>query len=212
MKQRIAKMFRTPYYIDVAGSSYGFQRLTDAITRLGQIYGRETAKSAGAERLSTLQARILRDLGESECSISHFARTYSVTSATVSDSIRVLAERQLVTKRRDPNDARSILVSATKQGQEAADATTTWIGRIQAVLAELGQDEQEQMYGSLTALIEAIDRASGIERSCERCYHLAINCDADAASAPHFCRFYHLPLREAELRTDCPDFAESRTH
>ncbi|MFC6354926.1 MarR family winged helix-turn-helix transcriptional regulator [Luethyella okanaganae] len=76
-----------------------------------------------------------------------------VSSGTMTNRIDRLAERDLVTRRTDPNDGRGILVAMTPAGLSRVDAAITRLVDAEAVLlSTLTPADQERMTGLLRRL------------------------------------------------------------
>lgn len=135
-----------------------------------------------------------------------------ISPATVSDSLRVLAAKGLITKTRHRGDARSVLVMITDAGREAATGAAQTLETVRQVVADWDERRLSELLPAVSELIDHLgkDNAACVDGLCLACKHFAINCDREGSSAPHFCRAFNLPLREVDLRVDCSEF-KSRT-
>jgi len=76
-----------------------------------------------------------------------------VTSGTMTNRIDRLEKRGLVSRRPDPADGRSIIVSLTQAGKELVDAAFTELLNLEAeLLADLSATEQSQLADLLKEL------------------------------------------------------------
>ena len=185
-------------------------KIATGLMRVSQVLGSQAMAAAGFSGLSALQVQILNDLISrgGPLTVSHFARRSQISTATVSDSIRVLTEKGLVAKVRDRADARSVLISITEKGRETAVESSIWTERLRRLVAEWEQDRQGEVLSALITIIDAFQKEGEIstDRMCVACRYFAINCEMGESAAPHYCRFFNTPLRAIDIRIDCPEF------
>lgn len=189
-------------------------RFAEGLVRLGQILAASMSAAAVSRGLSQLQLEILscmltRESGEP---VGFLAKRFMISSATISDSLRVLQAKGLITKTRHPDDARSVLVMITVAGREAATEAVTVIERVSRIVADWDESRRAEMHPAICELINRLQKAtaSPVDRMCLTCLHFAINCDLEGNSAPYFCRAFNIPLREIELRIECGEFESQK--
>ncbi|HWO56632.1 MAG TPA: MarR family transcriptional regulator [bacterium] len=186
------------------------ERIADGLMRLAQVIGSLNTATAVARGLSALQLQMLQLLaqrGGSE-TVGFFARRFLIKASTVSDSLRVLESRGLVSKRRDHADARVVHIAITPEGREAVAIAAASAEKLKRLVAGWDEGRRAVILPALIDLIDGLQREGAIpvDRMCVACRYFAINCDTDGGSAPYFCRFINAPLRALDLRVDCPDF------
>jgi DNA-binding MarR family transcriptional regulator len=170
-----------------------------------------TMSSAASTRgLSQLQLEILSLLASRKSGqrVGSVARYFMISAATVSDSLRVLETKRLITKTRDPDDARSKMVTITDAGQVAASGFSVVIEKVRQIVSDWDEDRRAEVLPAVIAVIDGLRDEGTVrdDRMCTSCRYFAINCDLESHSAPYFCRFFDLPLQVRDLRVDCPDF------
>lgn len=182
--------------------------MSDGLLRISQILGGALNALAGSRGLSALQLQILwllerRDGTET---VGNLARRFMISAATVSDSLRVMAEKGLITKSRQRRDSRTVDVAITALGREAVAAATALHERLNRIIAEWDETRRIDLRAALFALIAGLQSDSPTlhDRMCVTCRHFAINCDLNSDSAPYYCRSLSGPLRATDLRFDCP--------
>lgn len=185
-------------------------RIADGLLRVAQVIGSLNTASAGALGLSALQLQMLQLLAQRSGSetVGFFARRFMISAPTVSDSLRVLESRGLVSKSRDSADARVVNVAITPEGREAVAAAAASAEKLKLLVAGWDEGRRAEILPALIDLIDGLQREGMIpvDRMCVACRYFAINCDTEGGSAPYFCRFINAPLRALDLRVDCPDF------
>jgi DNA-binding MarR family transcriptional regulator len=92
-------------------------------------------------------------------------RATLVTSGTMTNRIDRLAAAGLVRRAPDPRDRRGVLVTLSERGVAVVDAALTdLLGREQALLAGLGEDQRQQLAGLLRTLLAPFDADSRQQR------------------------------------------------
>ncbi len=203
-------MIRTPNYIYVPQDSDLKSRIATGVFRLAQILAATVSSAAAIRGVSQLQMEILALLADRKSGerVGSIARRFMISAATISDSLRVLEAKGLITKTRDRDDARSVLITITDAGRQATSAYAASIEKVLGIASEWDESRCAEVLPAVIALIDGLQKegAAPVDRICTTCRHFAINCDLESQSAPYFCRFLDIPLQVTDLRIDCPDF------
>lgn len=184
-------------------------KIAVGLIRVGQALSAMRNSFAGDAGLSGLQVQLLIDLAASARprGISHLAGRHGLTAATISDSIRVLAEKGLVTKSTSVADGRAVNISLTREGRHVAAAASEWAQMLVDVVSSWDENRRGEVLAALVSLIGAMQREGWIQtdRMCTVCRFFERD-RYPGTSSPHHCRFIDAPLRLVDLRIDCPDF------
>lgn len=184
-------------------------RFADALERLANGLRHHDQRQADAVGLTPLQLRLLRStatLTGGRRRTGALAAELDVTQPTVSDALRVLAQKGLLDRIEDPQDRRASLAVPATAGREL-------LGRLEdhrALLAPtLGRLPAAQKGTALEVLLTLIAGmlAGGtisVARTCTTCRFFAPDAHDDD-DAPHHCRLLDQPLPLTQLRTDCPE-------
>jgi DNA-binding MarR family transcriptional regulator len=132
-------------------------RLRRISLRLNSI--RATAfKSAGLAIWEFDVLAALRRAGEPfRLSPAQLVRVTMVTSGTLSNRLDLLEERQLVERRRNPDDGRGVLVHMTDEGRELVDRAMIALVELEETqLGALERAERDQLIELLRRLGDAI--------------------------------------------------------
>ncbi|MBI2118915.1 MAG: winged helix-turn-helix transcriptional regulator [Elusimicrobia bacterium] len=179
--------------------------------RLQTLYRSLLHENATELNLTALQIQILSTLqtypqGISINSLSHHLR---LTHPTLSDAVSVLVRKKLVNKRLFPQDRRAVVLQLTPKGVQKSGAASHWIQIISESMSSMSLDQKSSLLKALLQIIDQLKSSGMIEvaRMCIRCSHFRANVHPGSA-APHHCSFMDKPLRENNLKTDCPLFAE----
>src|SRR5690606_37515732 len=139
---------------------------------------------------------------EGKRKVSYLAEELNVTKATVSDTIKALEQKRLITKSYELNDTRSFLIHLTEEGRAVAEKTSLFTGQLQIPISQLDVPDKENLFLNLISIIRSLNQAGiiTIQRMCLTCaYHQL------SASGQHFCRLLNQDLRTTDLRMDCPE-------
>src|SRR4051812_21372551 len=83
------------------------QRIAVGLQKIGLALKQQSWHQANEHGLSPTQAQILAALASGALRASELSKQLGLTMPTISDSVRVLAEKALLEKVRDPDDARA---------------------------------------------------------------------------------------------------------
>ncbi|MFY0684578.1 MAG: winged helix-turn-helix transcriptional regulator [Balneola sp.] len=154
--------------------------------------------------LSPIQVQVLIFLhyhSADKRKVSHLAKEFNVTKATISDTVKTLEKKQLISKSYEPDDARSFTIDLTAKGIEVASRTSHFTKEIQTPINKLPQQEKENLLLNLIGVIHHLNQAGviSIQRMCLTCSFYRKNDNG------HYCNLLKQPLNDEELRVDCPE-------
>lgn len=173
-----------------------------AVERLGRALRSARQQAATRHGLSRLGLDVVETLSDGRARrVGELAAELGLSQPTLSDAIATLDQRGLLSRRSDPTDRRSALVSLSDEG-------TTLSAEIDRDLAALREAEAGSPADRATTLhvllgeIERLHRAGVItvDRSCLTCRHYHASREETA-----LCRLLDAPLDLADLRVDCPE-------
>ena len=175
----------------------GLERVSEAF----KVLLWEQAKQHG---LSPIQIQVMiflahhsSDLG----TVSHLAREFNLTKATISDAVKVLDKKALVRKERSTTDSRSFEIYLTESGKDIVQQVGNYTAPIEQALKQIPSWQVHSLYSNLSQLIHLLN-ISGIiqvQRTCFTCRYY------ETQGRSHFCKFIQKPLADEEIRLDCPD-------
>ncbi|SEF45584.1 MarR family winged helix-turn-helix transcriptional regulator [Algoriphagus boritolerans] len=179
-------------------------RIVVALERISEAFRVLLWNESKENSLSPIQIQILifihfHDL--EKCKVGYLADEFNMTKATISDSVRVLLSKELVTKETDPIDTRSYTLSLTDEGKKVAKKASFFASSIEQPLEKLTQEQKTIMLNGLLGLIYNLNKSGiiTIQRMCFTCsfYH--------AENGIHYCNLLKTKLAESEIRVDCPE-------
>ena len=160
--------------------------------------------------LSPIQIQILVFLAyhdESLCNVSHLAKEFNVTKATVSDAIKVLEKKKLIRKIPSPTDKRAYSIQLSSDGEKMVEQTESFANPIRHNLERLSKKEQEALFHQLTQLIYGLNQNGilQVQRTCFGCKFY------EKKKSHHYCHLMNKKLQDKDLRLDCPEFHDKTT-
>lgn len=177
-----------------------------AFERIATVWKFNLQQVAKANSVTSLQLQILfflRDHRDPLCNTSDIAKEFGVTKPTVSDSIKALLNKELVSKHPLPSDGRAFTFKLTEKGSRLAHSENTSLTHASELLDGITIDTLDNLWEILLSLMQNLSSADVIPlRMCHACAFYSS--DKDTSNA--YCQFLQMPLRNDDLRLDCPDF------
>ena len=175
--------------------------LAQLLERVGEVGRALRWKRAAESDLSPLQLRILgfiHDHPNETVGVARLADELQVSRPTISDSVKVLADRNLLLRKADKHDGRSHALKLSAKGKKRAADASPLVDSV----AGLSAASKEAMLLSLLGILENLFRSGDlhVQRMCWTCVHY----DGDRMDQ-HRCRLLEKTLAIVELRTDCPE-------
>lgn len=135
--------------------------------------------------------------------VSYLAGEFNMTKATISDTVKTLEQKQLITKEYEPHDTRSYIIQLTEKGKVMAEQTSLFAKQIQAPIDKLDPTDKENLLLSLLGIILHLNKAGiiTVQRMCFTCHFYK----SDKNGQKHFCGLLNAKLAETELRIDCAE-------
>ena len=162
--------------------------------------------------LSPIQIQVLIFLlhhPDQKRKVSYLAAEFNMTKATISDTVKTLEQKGLISKEFEQHDTRSYMIHLTKRGHETAKQTSLFAEQIQIPIDKLHATDQENFLLSLLDIIHHLNKSGiiTIQRMCFTCHFYK----TDKNGQEHFCNLLNTKLTDSELRIDCPEHKEKQT-
>jgi DNA-binding MarR family transcriptional regulator len=135
--------------------------------------------------------------------VSYLAEEFNLTKATISDTIKTLEHKKLISKEYDTEDTRSYIIHLTTQGKAVAKQISFFSNEIRSPIAKLSTEEKDVLYNSLLQILHHLNekKVVSIQRMCLTCNYY----QSFKNSKKHFCKLLNINLHQNELRIDCPE-------
>ena len=184
-------------------------KVTTGLAKVGIAMRHHAWAESGPRGLNPTQGQllaVLRAAGGVGLRVTELAERLAIAPSTVSDSVAALARKRLVTKQRDPSDARAVAVFLTSLGQSEAQAAAGWPDVLLEAVGVLDEREQATLYRALIKMVRSLQQRGRIPVSgmCVTCRFFRPNA-YPGASAPHHCDLVGAPFGDTQLRLDCPE-------
>ncbi|MBC8769809.1 MarR family transcriptional regulator [Arenibacter sp. BSSL-BM3] len=182
----------------------GLERISEAF----KVLLWDKAKLLG---LSPIQIQILIFIAYHKtefCNVSHLAKEFNITKPTISDAIRVLDKKGLITKNYSSNDSRSYSIGLSPEGKKMVEETSDFANPLKTQLTNINQTDLGGLFGTLSKLIYQLNRSGilTVQRTCYGCKFYRREAEQD------YCNLLDKELLNRDIRLDCPEFEERPTH
>lgn len=181
-------------------------KIVVALERISEAFRVLLWNEGKTHGLSPIQVQVLIFLlhhSDQYRTVSYLAREFNMTKATISDAVKTLENKSLISKHISSSDTRSFHIILTPKGAEIAKQTASFAQEIRTPIDRLSHDEQNNLLIHLFEIIRHLNNAGVItlERMCFRCAHYRKNHKGNE----HFCALLATKLIQSELRLDCPE-------
>jgi DNA-binding MarR family transcriptional regulator len=180
-------------------------RLSAAAERVGHAARVLLRAAAARHGLSIIQAQLLLQIvaAPDESSLSSLTARYDVRQPTISDAASALQRKGLLVKTRQGRQQR---LTATEAGEKVAGELAGWDEPLRTAInssSERAKGEALQLLLTVIAELQAVGVIT-VARSCTSCRFFRPN-SSGRGGQPHYCALLELPLRQIDLRLDCPE-------
>ena len=179
-------------------------RIVVALERISEAFRVLLWNESKENSLSPIQIQILIFIyfhSLEKCKVGYLADEFNMTKATISDSVKILLSKELVTKETDPIDTRSFSLSLTYEGKKIAKKASLFASSLEQPIEKLTQEQKTIMLNGLLKLIYDLNKSGiiTIQRMCFSCSNYQLE------KGVHYCKLLKSQLAENELRIDCPE-------
>lgn len=179
-------------------------KITQALERISKAFRVLLWEESKKYQISPIQIQILifcLSHRQEMLKVSFLANEFDLTKATISDSVRVLLEKDYLKKIPDTYDSRSYSLQLTSKGRKIAKETSDFANSLNKAVDTLGDKNKGQFLNNLLNIIQSLNTNDVIstQRMCLTCYHHTQN------EGQHFCGLLNKNLKQEELQIDCID-------
>lgn len=181
-------------------------RIIASLERISQAFRVLLWQESKEFSLTPIQVQVLIFLlfhSEEKRKVSYLAGEFNMTKATISDTVKTLTQKDLITREYEPHDTRSYIIHLTKKGRDIANKTSLFTEQLKVPVDKLHEDDKENLLLSLISIIHHLNKTGVItlQRMCFTCSHYRPNQEGEK----HFCQLLNQKLEDSELRVDCPE-------
>ncbi len=179
-------------------------KIVVALERISESFRVALWQESKETALSPIQIQILIFLlfhSNEKCKVSYLAQEFNMTKATISDSVKLLLQKELIQKEIEPEDTRSFIIHLTEKGKTIAQKSSSFANTLLKPVFELSENQKEVLLQSLLELIYKLNQSGiiQVQRMCFSCSFYTRHQDN------HFCNFLNKKLAAEDLRLDCPE-------
>jgi DNA-binding MarR family transcriptional regulator len=201
-------MENSPFNLEIQNSNTD-SRIIAALERISQAFRILLWNESKDFSLTPIQIQVLIFLlnhGDEKRTVTYLAREFNITKATVSDTIKTLTQKELITKEYHPEDTRSYTIHLTTKGGKIAEQTSLFTKELFVPLTKLNDTEKKNFLLNLIDIIHHLQKVGiiNLQRMCFTCVHYR----PDHPKGKHYCNLLNLKLETTELRIDCPEHEE----
>ena len=181
-------------------------KIVASLERISQAFRVLLWQESKEFSLTPIQVQVLIFLlhhSKEKRKVSHLANEFNMTKATISDTVKTLAKKNLICKEYGQHDTRSYIINLTDKGKDVAEKTSFFTKEIRTPIDNLHQDDKENLLLSLLNIIRHLNKSEVItvQRMCSTCsYYQPLE-----NGQKHFCKLLNQNLHVTDLRVDCPD-------
>ncbi|MCS3532116.1 MarR family winged helix-turn-helix transcriptional regulator [Chryseobacterium sp. JUb7] len=181
-------------------------KIVASLERISQAFRVLLWQESKEHALSPIQVQVLIFLlnhSDEKRKVSYLADEFNMTKATISETVKSLEQKNLITKEYEPHDTRSYIIHLTQKGKEIADKTSYFTKEITAPIQKLDEQSKENMLQSLFGIIQQLNTSGviTIQRMCSTCAYFQPSKDGKEP----FCKLLEQTLYAEDLRIDCPE-------
>ncbi|GAB3326452.1 hypothetical protein GCM10027299_25490 [Larkinella ripae] len=179
-------------------------KIVAGLERIGEVFRVLLWQQSRQTGLSPIQIQLLLFLAAhdaTKCKIGYLAAEFNLTKPTISDAVKILAQKDLVERITDPLDSRSHSLRLTPSGHRIVDQTGNFANILSQLVGPLEAGQKTALYESLFTLIDQLHQRGliTVQRMCKTCLHYQYN------GRIHYCGLLQIPLEVDLLRLDCPE-------
>ena len=135
------------------------------------------------------------------CKVNYLAKEFNLTKPTISESVRLLAKKELIFKETDARDTRSYSIFLTEKGRLIAVKSASFSSALEKPIHSFTEVQKQDLFHSLLELIEKLNKAGiiTVQRNCFSCRFYV------SGKGNDYCNLLQKPLQSSDLRIDCPE-------
>jgi len=180
------------------------QKITYGLERIAKAFRVLLWEESKLYKISPIQIQILLFCAshkQENLKVSFLANEFNLTKATISDSVKVLIKKELLSKKINLSDSRSFTVKLTKKGNEIVNKAKGFTSVLNKSIDSLTTIEKENLLANILSIIYQLNQQKiiSIQRMCLTCFHY------EKKGNTNYCNLLETVLKKEELQIDCPD-------
>ena len=184
-------------------------KIVAGLERLSHVFKTLLWEKAKDYNLSPIQIQILIFVQYHPAAIntvSYLAGEFNVTKPTVSDAVKVLGQKGLISKTFSSDDSRSYSIALTDAGKTIVEMTGNFPDPLLEFISIMGEEDKELFWKNIVSLITLLNKTGviSVQRMCTGCIHYRY------VNNVAWCSLLKQELEVKDLRIDCPEFSPAK--
>ena len=122
-------------------------KIVASLERISQAFRVLLWQESKEFSLSPIQVQVLIFLLyhiDEKRKVSYLADEFNMTKATISDTVKTLEQKKLITKEYETQDSRSYIINLTAKGKDVASQTSFFTKKIRTPIDKLQKSDKEK--------------------------------------------------------------------
>ncbi|MCG8572638.1 MAG: MarR family transcriptional regulator [Spirochaetes bacterium] len=174
----------------------------EKICQSQRIFLWEIAKIEGFSPIQIQFIEFIHKMPMDQCTVSHLAKEFDLTKATVSDSIRVLVKKGFLEKTVDKEDKRRVYLLLSQKAKSKMALIDDKSHSLIQIIDTFDEEQKKNFSQFLMELIKKLYDHGYIQtaRMCLTCNNMIRN---HQEGNPFYCQFANIPMTENQLKVNC---------
>lgn len=183
-------------------------KIVIGLERISEVFKNLLWEKAKRFGISPIQIQILLFIHNHKttlCNVSQLAKEFDVSKATVSDAVKVLLSKYLLSKKSNLKDKRSYTLELSPDGLQLIAQLDDFSNPILHEIEKFNADDNLQLYHTLSLLIYQLNQKGilSVQRICYACKFY------EQSDNQHYCKLLNKELKTDTIRIDCEEFEEN---
>lgn len=181
-------------------------KIVVALERISEAFRISISEENKKHNLSNIQIQILIFLlfhNKSLRTLTSLSEEFSISKASLSDSVKSLESKGYIIKEKNLLDFRSSSINLTEKGKEMAEEVSKFGNKIESIISVIPKDKKDLLLSSLLTVIHELYLGGiiSVKRICVNCSYFIENKTSDE----HYCTLLNKTLKTNELKVDCKE-------
>ena len=185
-------------------------KIVAGFERLSQVFRVLLWEKAKKYDLSPIQIQLLIFLKHhsgNKSTVSYLAKEFNLTKATVSDTIKILEQKNYILKQTNARDSRSYTIELTAAGLEIVLRTEDFTDPLYDIVTETSENDKMFLWQNISFLIQQLHAMQiiSVQSTCYNCHYFS------QQNGGGHCKLMEMPLQSKDIRLDCNDHKPLRS-
>ncbi len=139
--------------------------------------------------------------------MSYLAKEFNLTKATVSDTIKILEQKNYILKQTNARDSRSYTIELTAAGLEIVLRTEDFTDPLYDIVTDTSENDKMVLWQNISFLIQQLHALQiiSVQSTCYNCHYFS------QQNGSSHCKLMEMPLQSKDIRLDCNDHKPLRS-